>query len=42
MTRKKNCLTSYAKIRKKLSYSDDEYVCGRKYCISCLKENYSQ
>lgn len=34
MTRKKNCLTSYAKIH-------DEYVCGRKYCLSCLKDTYS-
>jgi hypothetical protein len=34
MTRKKNCLTSYAKIH-------DEYICGRKYCASCLKDTYA-
>lgn len=41
MTRKRNCLTSYAKIRKFRLMIDDEYVCGRKYCYSCLKDSYS-
>jgi hypothetical protein len=26
-----------------VSYNiDDEYVCGRKYCFSCIKDNYAQ
>lgn len=41
MTRKKNCLTSYAKIRKIEINLDDEYVCGRKYCFNCLKDSYA-
>lgn len=41
MTRKRNCLTSYAKIRISYPSIDDEYVCGRKYCFSCLKDTYS-
>ena len=33
VSKHRNCLTGYAKIH-------EEYVCGRKFCKSCLKDNY--
>lgn len=31
----RNCMTGYGRV-------GEEYVCGRKFCVGCLKDNYGQ
>lgn len=41
MGRKRNCYLSYTKKSKFFSIKlDEEYVCDRKFCRYCLRQNY--